>query len=73
MPDKPIHRCLVCEAPNHAQLWLAPLDLDETDMVRIIHNTTASPPESLRLATAPERHRLGVPDPERQLWISHHH
>ena len=72
MPDKPIHRCLVCEAPNHALLWLAPLDLTATDMGRIINADPAGPALSLRQATGPERQHLGLSDADRQLWISQH-
>ena len=72
MPDKPPHRCLVCEAPNHALLWLAPDDLTDADMHRIINTGPASPALSLRLATGPERQHLALSDPGRQLWISQH-
>ena len=57
MPDKPPHRCLVCEAPNHALLWLAPLDLTDVDMHRIISTDPTGPALSLRQATDPERQR----------------
>lgn len=72
MPDKPVHRCLVCDTPHHAQLWLAPLDLTDVDMHRIISTDPASPAFSLRPATGPEQQHLGLRDPDRQLWISQH-